>query len=721
MRNCDNCPWLGTYNDSVAVNIANIALNAETGNGTDISTPAVASTTIRGVLQIIWEKIRQVANVISGKQDKLTAGANIQISGSTISATDTIPNNATITIQKNGEDIDSFTADQATDKTIDIVLSKSDVDLENVDNVQQAAKADFDEHEADSIRHITAEERTAWNAKADQSALEAEAQARASADSTLQTQIDALQGAIIYIGNINKTNAEVTANPSLLTQWAQANGFYPLKTGYVIIDQNADDWWWNGTNWVDIGYYEVATATNASKGVVMGNDVDLGVVVDANGKMSVKNLQSKLDNIQLTPGPQGPKGDKGDTGATGQQGPTGPQGATGPQGPKGDKGDTGATGQQGPTGPQGATGPQGPSNIAVGGDLSGSLPAPTVPKIAHIMKTASIPVGVIVTYCQIAAFSDDGSAYYSRRLICDIFGSNDANENEPTRIYLSVERGGVVNSDLYVGTFTVNGNSSIRAFVQKEGNSVKVYVSNATSNQAATIVYYNHGEYGWVSAGTDPGGIESPISSLPNPSGNNGTLARQEGIKIRAVRAFGTASQVILGDGQLSGMNAEEFPRVLGRLYENQPLHEMDLSILIASLSTSNALYNYLVMSSGTTRTRLVPTKTVLSRPTWTDVTNSNTINERYALIRWTVNANNQTLVLATDTWIPGDIIMIKVSSTISNLPNATISLSVKGGGSQNVVVRGCNNQLLNETVMIVASEIGFAYAGSFTTWSSNV
>jgi hypothetical protein len=173
-RNCDNCPWLGTYNDAANINIGNIALDAETGNGTNISTPAVSSTTIRGVLQIIWGKIRQVANVVTAKQDKLTAGNNIQISGSTISATNTVPNDATITIQKNGEDIDSFTADQDADKTIDIVLSKDDVGLENVDNVQQAAKTDFDEHDADNTRHISEEERVAWNAKAEQAALDIE-------------------------------------------------------------------------------------------------------------------------------------------------------------------------------------------------------------------------------------------------------------------------------------------------------------------------------------------------------------------------------------------------------------------------------------------------------------------------------------------------------------------------------------------------------------------
>lgn len=47
------------------------------------------------------------------------------------------PSDATVTIQKNGADVDSFTLDQANDKTINITLAKGDVGLGNVDNVRQ--------------------------------------------------------------------------------------------------------------------------------------------------------------------------------------------------------------------------------------------------------------------------------------------------------------------------------------------------------------------------------------------------------------------------------------------------------------------------------------------------------------------------------------------------------------------------------------------------------
>jgi len=52
---------------------ANVALAAETGTGTDVTTPAVSSATVQSVLQTIWGKIRQVANVASSKQGEITS------------------------------------------------------------------------------------------------------------------------------------------------------------------------------------------------------------------------------------------------------------------------------------------------------------------------------------------------------------------------------------------------------------------------------------------------------------------------------------------------------------------------------------------------------------------------------------------------------------------------------------------------------------------------
>ena len=52
----------------------------------------------------------------------------------------TTPNNPTITLQKNGVTVGYFSLNQASNKTINYVLSKSDVGLENVDNTSDTTK-----------------------------------------------------------------------------------------------------------------------------------------------------------------------------------------------------------------------------------------------------------------------------------------------------------------------------------------------------------------------------------------------------------------------------------------------------------------------------------------------------------------------------------------------------------------------------------------------------
>ena len=46
-------------------------------------------------------------------------------------------------------------------------VTKAQVGLGSVDNAKQATKVEFDSHNGDSVRHITAGERTAWNSKAE--------------------------------------------------------------------------------------------------------------------------------------------------------------------------------------------------------------------------------------------------------------------------------------------------------------------------------------------------------------------------------------------------------------------------------------------------------------------------------------------------------------------------------------------------------------------------
>ena len=106
-------------------------------------------------------------------------------------------------------------------------------------------------------------------------------------------------------------------------------------------------------------------------------------------------------------GPAGEKGDKGDTGEQGPQGEVGPAGADGAKGDKGDKGDTGETGPKGdpgdigPQGPQGETGPAGPkgadgltTSISVNGStynhVNGTITLPDYPSTDGLATTESV-------------------------------------------------------------------------------------------------------------------------------------------------------------------------------------------------------------------------------------------------------------------------------------------------------------------------------------------
>jgi hypothetical protein len=115
-------------------------------------------------------------------------------------------------------------------------------------------------------------------------------------DSLLQNQIDAFQGALIYIGTIGLAVGDVTQDA--LNGRASELGKVPLQTGYVLVDDNANDWWFDGGEWVNIGYYDVAQATNYSLGVVSGSAENMKVSVDGAGEMSVNGLEAALDDIK---------------------------------------------------------------------------------------------------------------------------------------------------------------------------------------------------------------------------------------------------------------------------------------------------------------------------------------------------------------------------------------------------------------------------------------
>lgn len=74
-------------------------------------------------LDHFWDKIN------AKKQDKLTAGSNITISGNTISATQPTVGNAKLTIQKNGTNVQTFTANATSNKTANITVPTTVAEL----------------------------------------------------------------------------------------------------------------------------------------------------------------------------------------------------------------------------------------------------------------------------------------------------------------------------------------------------------------------------------------------------------------------------------------------------------------------------------------------------------------------------------------------------------------------------------------------------------------
>ncbi|CAI6266564.1 BppU-N domain-containing protein [Bacillus subtilis] len=67
--------------------------------------------------------------------------------------------------QKKADAVQANLDTHENDKSNPHGVTKTQVGLGNVDNVQQATKAEFDTHNTDSTRHITSTERSNWNAK----------------------------------------------------------------------------------------------------------------------------------------------------------------------------------------------------------------------------------------------------------------------------------------------------------------------------------------------------------------------------------------------------------------------------------------------------------------------------------------------------------------------------------------------------------------------------
>lgn len=145
-------------------------------------------------------------------------------------------------------------------------VTKSQVGLANVTNVKQASKTDFDAHARDTTKHITQQERTSWNSKADGRALTDHTGNRNNPHGVTKTQVGLSnvvnveqasksefnfhsQNSTIHVSSVDKNRW----NNAQLTKLTNDNGSAKTATG-------------NWDSYVESGMYTGAGLTNSPKG-----------------------------------------------------------------------------------------------------------------------------------------------------------------------------------------------------------------------------------------------------------------------------------------------------------------------------------------------------------------------------------------------------------------------------------------------------------------------
>ena len=327
-----------------------------------------------------------IKNTLNTKADKTEL-----FSGSykDLSDTPTIPtvNNATLTIQKNGTNVATFTANSSTNATANISVPTKISELENDSGFTQ---------NTGTVTSVKVGN-TSYSPTSGVVALP-----EYPSVPTKTSQLTNDSGYLTQHQDISN-KADKTEIPTKVSQLTNDSGYLTKhqdisgKADKTYVDEKVADLVNSAPEALDtLG--ELASALKSHEDAydalleTVGKKIEkvtavAGTNINATGTPSVTATTSgntttltfnylkgaKGDSITGATGPQGPKGADstvaGPKGATGPQGPQGPQGATGTKGntgatgltgATGTKGNTGATGPQGPKGNTGATGPQGP-------------------------------------------------------------------------------------------------------------------------------------------------------------------------------------------------------------------------------------------------------------------------------------------------------------------------------------------------------------------------
>ena len=145
-------------------------------------------------------------------------------------------------------------------------VTKAQIGLGNVTNVEQASKTDFDAHARDTTKHVTQQERTSWNSKADGRALTDHTGNRNNPHGVTKSQVGLgnvsnveqasksefnshSQNSTIHVSSVDKNRW----NNAQLTKLTNDNGSAKTATG-------------NWDSYVESGMYTGAGLTNSPKG-----------------------------------------------------------------------------------------------------------------------------------------------------------------------------------------------------------------------------------------------------------------------------------------------------------------------------------------------------------------------------------------------------------------------------------------------------------------------
>lgn len=151
--------------------------------GAEVNQNAFGVVSVDGVFDINATSKTDKLNIVGGSNITLNNYDDYGYQAVHISAKDTTYENATETkaglmssadkAKLNGIETgaEKNVVKSVSGKTGVVVLDKSDVGLGNLTNDKQAKETDFNAHDGDNVRHITAQERSGWNGKVSQTEL----------------------------------------------------------------------------------------------------------------------------------------------------------------------------------------------------------------------------------------------------------------------------------------------------------------------------------------------------------------------------------------------------------------------------------------------------------------------------------------------------------------------------------------------------------------------